>query len=113
MEITKELKKDMLIKTGFRIPPGVKQWYCDESIKLGLTMGQYMCLVLVNYMRQMEAQNSVRVLAEMSKSDELKEQNQEIMEFMRSPELKVFAKALADETANKQIRSLKRVSKGR
>lgn len=85
-------KKDVLERVGLRLPPDVKAWYTEESIKMGLSMGQYMTYVLVMHQRNTESMKAVKTLTEMSKMPEIQEANKEMLELMKSPAFKEFMK---------------------
>jgi hypothetical protein len=81
-------KAEALERVTIKVPDGVKEWYANEGIKLGLSMGQYMCFVLVSYMRQQENMEVMKTLSELSKDKELQGMNKEALEFMKSPDFK-------------------------
>lgn len=102
------LKKDILERVGVRIPPEVKEWYVNESIGLGLSMGQYMAYVLVNHQRNQEAQQAIKTLSELSKNQEVMDTNKEILSLMKSPEFQEAMKEYQTEIAtDKQQKRLK------
>lgn len=82
------VKKEGMERVGLRIPAIVKDWYIKESNGLGLTMGQYMTLVLVNYQRQQENAEIIRNLSELSKNTEVQSMNKEILEILNNPDFK-------------------------
>lgn len=73
-------KKEGLSRVGLRVPEVVKEWYVKESNDLGLTMSQYMTLILVNFKRQQENVEMMRTLSEISKNPEFKQMNQQAIE---------------------------------
>lgn len=90
-------KQDSLERVALRIPPEVKAWYQEESIGLGLSMGQYMSYVLVTFQRNQETVNAVKNLSEMAKDSDIKGQNQEFLDFLKTPEYKQIISSLVDE----------------
>lgn len=92
-------KIEGLERVVMRLPINVKEWYRQESESLGMTMSQYMSYLLVTYKRNQEAAEAIKNLSALTTDQEVKDQNKEIIEMMKSDEVKEMLKEISKETA--------------
>lgn len=75
-------------RVSFRLPSDVKSWYAEEAKSLGMSMASLLAYILTTHQRTQDSSRAIKMLVDMSKSEEVKKMNTDVIELFNSPEFK-------------------------